>query len=30
MLVLQVVEYLEGEVVVVGGVSGWRGVRGDE
>lgn len=30
MLILQVVEDLEGEVVVVRGVGGWRGVGGDE
>lgn len=30
MLILEVVEDLEGEVVVVRGVSGWRGVGGDE
>lgn len=30
MLILEVVEDLEGEVVVVRGVRGWRGVGGDE
>ena len=30
MLMLEVVEDLEGEVVVVRGVSGWRVVGGDE
>ncbi len=30
MLMLEVVEDLEGEVVVVRGVTGWRGVGGDE
>lgn len=30
MLVLKVVENLESKVIVVKGVSGWRGVGGDE
>ena len=30
MLVLEVVEDLQGKVVVVRGVSGWSGVEGDE
>ena len=30
VLILEVVEDLESEVVVVGGVSGWRGAGGEE
>lgn len=30
MLILKIVEDLESEVVMVRGVSGWRGVGGDE
>lgn len=30
MLMLEIVEDLEGKAVVVGGVGGWRGVGGDE
>ena len=30
VLMLEVMEDLEGKVVVVGRVSGWRGVGGDE